>query len=209
MRISVPKFDEAGNHFDKGRSVRHETFMIAEGCEYLREYLEQRIREGEKLTPESPVIATERGEPAQCEEVWLTDMIRRHLRTLGIGERPYVLKKYGENRLLATPGLKESYQRYFSGWKAGRDLVTRYGLAVKLPPEAVKELRAEYAKAEPFLTTIPQGPVKEVEDLRAEVKRLREQIEVRREPDAIMDRLFEDPGFRDLVTKKLRELKGT
>jgi len=87
--------------------------------------------------------------------------------------------------------------------------VTRYGLAVKLPPEAVEELRAEYAKAGPFLTTVPQGPVKEVEDLRAEIKRLREQIEVRREPDAIMDRLFEDPGFRDLVTKKLRELKGT
>ncbi|MFQ6074709.1 MAG: hypothetical protein ACE5Z5_01050 [Candidatus Bathyarchaeia archaeon] len=48
--------------------------------------------------------------------------------------------------MLATPGLKESFQKYFSEWNARRELVTRYGLAVRLPPEAMDELGSSYAE---------------------------------------------------------------
>ncbi|MEW5840145.1 MAG: hypothetical protein AB1753_04000, partial [Thermoproteota archaeon] len=36
------------------------TFMAAETCEYLREYLYRRIKSGEVLTPDSPLIAPEK-----------------------------------------------------------------------------------------------------------------------------------------------------
>lgn len=32
------------------------TFLGEEGCEYVKDYLEERIREGEKITSESPMI---------------------------------------------------------------------------------------------------------------------------------------------------------
>ena len=35
---------------------RYFTFLPQEGCTYLSEYLENRIREGENLKPDSPVI---------------------------------------------------------------------------------------------------------------------------------------------------------
>jgi integrase len=41
------------------------TFLGSEGCTYLKEYLEQRIRGGEELKPESPLIAHERMEAAE------------------------------------------------------------------------------------------------------------------------------------------------
>lgn len=42
--------------------ARHKyfTFLSPEGCTYLQEYLEERIRQREKLTAESPLIAHER-----------------------------------------------------------------------------------------------------------------------------------------------------
>ena len=42
--------------------TRHKyfTFLINEGCTYLKEYLEERLRSGEKLGPKSPLIGHER-----------------------------------------------------------------------------------------------------------------------------------------------------
>jgi hypothetical protein len=42
--------------------ARHKyfTFLGSEGCTYIKEYLEARIRSGEQLKPESPLIAHER-----------------------------------------------------------------------------------------------------------------------------------------------------
>jgi hypothetical protein len=41
---------------------RHEyfAFLSQEDCEYLKEYLESRMRKGEKLTKESPIIVPKR-----------------------------------------------------------------------------------------------------------------------------------------------------
>jgi len=42
--------------------ARHKyfTFLGSEGCTYIKEHLEARIRSGEQLKPESPLIAHER-----------------------------------------------------------------------------------------------------------------------------------------------------
>ncbi|MEM2868166.1 MAG: hypothetical protein QXR84_06770, partial [Candidatus Bathyarchaeia archaeon] len=48
MVIVRPELSKAGHQYF--------TFLSEEGCEYLKDYLEERIKGGEKLTPNSPVI---------------------------------------------------------------------------------------------------------------------------------------------------------
>ncbi|MCJ7635594.1 hypothetical protein MUP77_24790, partial [Candidatus Bathyarchaeota archaeon] len=159
MQIHIPKLDDEGKPFDK-RSVKHETFMIGEGCEYVLDYLRSRIKQGERLTPESYVIKKKvAGKPVV--EFTMEKNVKYVLNKIGFVGRPYVLKKFCENRMLASE-LKESYQKYFSGWKAGAQLITRYSLSVELPPEFIEELRREYAKTEPFLSTVPEINVQEL-----------------------------------------------
>lgn len=147
-RIHVPKTAENGESFDK-RGGKRICFLSGEGCGYLAEYLTLRLRKGEKLTPNSYVITTLDGRQFTpwAQEKRISGLFRK----LGLSQRPYVLKKFFEARLLATPGLKESFQKYFSGWKSGRDLVMRYGLASSPSPQQIEELRDEFKKAEPYL----------------------------------------------------------
>ena len=48
------------------------TFLSEEGCDYLREYLESRMRDGEKLTKESPVVTAKTAEVRSIMEGILT-----------------------------------------------------------------------------------------------------------------------------------------
>ncbi|MFQ6076700.1 MAG: hypothetical protein ACE5Z5_11290 [Candidatus Bathyarchaeia archaeon] len=166
MWIHIPKVDEGGRPFDKS-GARHETFMIGEGVQYVLEWLNYRMRGGERLTLDSYVIGERRMRPSAVAKA-----VKRHFERLGFEARPYILKKYCENRML-TSGMKEGYQRFFSGWKAGRDLITRYGLSVALGPEQIDELRAEYAKAEPYLTTRPTA---DLDALRKEMEKKEEEL---------------------------------
>lgn len=194
MQVHIPKETDEHEPFEK-KGAKHETFIIAEGCKYLKDYLDQRIRNEEKLTKESYVIAQKKGK--QVSEDWLESMIREHFGKLGYKDvRPYVLKKYCENRMLATPEFKESYQKYFTGWKAGRELITRYGLAVSLSQEQIEQLRSEYSKTEPYLTTDRTVPIEDIEKLREKLtKELEEEREKRKTLETRLD-FVEDWGER-------------
>jgi hypothetical protein len=82
------------------------TFMLEEGCEILKQYLDRRIAEGEKLTPESGiVVGTELGR-RNLEQMGmkdtspfirttkLGDFIRRAMRASGLPWRPYIFRSY-------------------------------------------------------------------------------------------------------------------
>lgn len=70
------------------------TFLSREGCTYLQEYLEQRLRSGEALHGTSPLIGHERVR-ADTKPFMLTRKIthhiRRAMRKAGVYRRPYVL----------------------------------------------------------------------------------------------------------------------
>ena len=76
-----------------------------------------------------------------------------------------------------------------------------------------KFYRDEYMKAVPYLQIMSSGQPyhmvgeEEIEKLRKEVAELRATAESRKEPDTIMDRLFEDPEFKILLQRKLKDLK--
>jgi hypothetical protein len=143
--------------------ARHKyfTFLSQEGCIYLKEYLEERIRAGEKLGPDSPVIAHERKDRAKNNFLWTTnisDEIRECMRAAGVQKRPYVLRAYADTQLVLAESkgkISHPYLQFFAGHKG--DIEARYSTNKgRLPPDMVEDMREAYRRCEPFLSTMAQ-----------------------------------------------------
>jgi hypothetical protein len=123
--------------------------------------LEERIRSGEKLTPNSPLIAHERKEAAQKPFVQtgkLTHFIRQCMRKAGVYKRPYVLRAYAETQLIIAESkgkISHPYLQFIAGHKG--DIEARYSTNKGvLPPDMIEDMRKCYKECEPFLSTIAQ-----------------------------------------------------
>jgi len=144
----------------KGRH-RYFTFLPSEGCTYLKEYLEERIRIGEKLTPESPLIAHERPRAdtkrfLQTRKV--TRLIRSCMRRAGARKRPYVLRAYAETQLIIAESkgkISHPYLQFVAGHKG--DIESRYSTNKgRLPEQMIEDMRKCYRDCEPFLSATVQ-----------------------------------------------------
>lgn len=92
------------------------TFLNAQGCEYVKQYLELRMMLGERLTPDSAVltqkyaiqeqerpnfrdrVSKKRGDLITVENV--RDLIRSAIREAGFRWRPYILRRYFDHNML-------------------------------------------------------------------------------------------------------------
>jgi len=143
--------------------ARHKyfTFLSSEGFTYLKEYLEERIRAGEELTSNSPLIAHERIE-AETKPFMLTrkitELIRKAMRKAGVYKRPYVLRAYAETQLIIAESkakISHPYLQFMAGHKG--DIEARYSTNKgRLPPDMIEDIREAYRRCEPFLSTVPQ-----------------------------------------------------
>jgi len=147
--------------------ARHKyfTFLSSEGCTYLKEYLEESIRGGEELKPETPLIAHERRGASEKRFVMtkkITHYIRQYMRRAGVYKRPYVLRAYfATNMIIAESKGKIShpYLQFLMGHKG--DIEARYSTNKGvLPPDMIEDMRRCYRDCEPFLTTVAQ-PIEE------------------------------------------------
>lgn len=149
-------------------SREYVTFGTNEEATALVAYLTHRKNGGEKLSARSPVIAVA---PHQSEN-WLrgsgrpnsfvtTETITYELRTgikkvlpPGTRWRPYVLRSYCSTRLLSAENAGK-VTRDVREAVLGHDLGVsgRYNLSKKLHPDQIEEMRAAYARCEPFLST--------------------------------------------------------
>jgi len=117
--------------------ARHKyfTFLINEGCTYLKEYLEERLRSGERLRPDSPLIAHERprvGTRRFPLTRKITHLIRVAMRRAGVYKRPYL--------------------QFIAGHKG--DIEARYSTNKGiLPEEMVEDMRKSIQNCENFLGT--------------------------------------------------------
>jgi integrase len=143
--------------------ARHKyfTFLSSEGCTYLKEYLEERIRSGEKLKPESPLIAHERKEVAEKPFIMtkkITHFIRQCMRKAGVYKRPYVLRAYFDTNMIIAESkgkISHPYLQFLMGHKG--DIEARYSTNKGvLPPDMIEDMRKCYKECEPFLSTIAQ-----------------------------------------------------
>jgi integrase len=140
--------------------ARHKyfTFLSSEGCTYLKEYLEERVRGGEKLKPESPLLAHERREFAKKPFMItrkITHLIRRCMRKAGVYKRPYVLRAYFDTNMIIAESkgkISHPYLQFLMGHKG--DIEARYSTNKGvLPPNMVEDMRKCYRECEPFLCT--------------------------------------------------------
>jgi hypothetical protein len=134
------------------------TFLSHEGCDYLKEYLEERIRNGEKLAPETPLIGHDRlgaAEKAFSMTRKITHFIRKYMRAAGVHKRPYVLRAYAETQLIIAESkgkISHPYLQFIAGHKG--DIEARYSTNKgKLPPDMIEDMRTQYKACEPFLGT--------------------------------------------------------
>jgi site-specific recombinase XerD len=142
---------------------RYFTFLGEEGCEYLKEYLEARVRRGEILTPRSGIIRPEAGDETLRGKqpfMWtfnVSALIRHGMREAGLSWRPYVLRAYFDTQLLLAESkgkVAHDYRVFWMGHKGSMEAryTTNKG---RLPKELIEDMRQSYSRCEPFLSTIP------------------------------------------------------
>ena len=111
------------------------TFLIKDGMDFLKEYIES--RDDEFVGGENTVIYyPETNNP----EVYLWRGIKKAFRQAGIHSRPYVLRSYFD--IVASENLSQTKREFYMG-HAG-DLDVRYSMRKKHSKEKIEEFRQEW-----------------------------------------------------------------
>ena len=181
------------------------TFLSGEGCEYLKDYLEERMLEGEELTADSPIIRPKVAKKPFIRSVNIGDMIREAIRKAGFNWRPYVLRAYFDTQLMLaeSKGLViRDYRQFWMGHKG--DIENRYTTnKCRLPEDVIEDMREAYRRSQEYLqTTRPEtSREKLVEEFRRQLLLVAgfSQDEIGRID--ITD--LTDEEFQDLVRKRL------
>ncbi len=160
--VRVPARILVRQELSKGKHV-YSTFLGTEGCEYLVEYLNSRLRpaadwkKGENVRPESPVIIPERADRDFITTTNIGDTIRKAIRRAGLTARPYALRTTFATRLLSAEAesqLPHSLAQFWMGHSG--DMTARYAQnRGQLPPEVIEQMREAYRRCEPYLSTAP------------------------------------------------------
>ena len=131
------------------------TFLSDEGCEYVRDYLEERLREGEELTSKSALITPKLKMKPFIRANNVGDNIRDALRAAGLTWRPYVLRCYFDTQMMLAESkglVLRDYRQFWMGHKG--DIENRYTTNKhKLPESVIEDMRSAYARSEEFLQT--------------------------------------------------------
>jgi integrase len=139
--------------------ARHQyfSFIGEEGTTYIKEYLEERRKQGEELTYESPLLQFDvRGvkKNAFLRTTLVTRDIREAIEQAGLKMRPYVLRAYFSTALdiAESKGLiSHPWRQFIMGHKG--DIEARYSTNKRLPPDIIDEMRESYNKSTKFLET--------------------------------------------------------
>jgi hypothetical protein len=144
------------------------TFLNEEGCEIISQYLERRINEeGEKLVPNSAVIAALRNQEGRQENFGIKDAspflstskiseaIREAMRKCGLPWRPYVWRVYFDTALLVAEGkglISHAFQQFIMGHSG--DIERTYTLSKnRLPDQILEDIRRAVKRTAQFLET--------------------------------------------------------
>ncbi len=141
------ELSKAGHHYF--------TFLCEEGCEYLREYLLERMRKGEKITENIAIVTPKIQTKTFISSSNVGDMIRKALRKTGFQWRPYVLRSYFDTQLMLaeSKGLViRDYRTFWMGHKGDIEhtYTTNKG---RLQNQVVEDMREAYARSQEFLQT--------------------------------------------------------
>jgi len=140
--------------------ARHQyfTFLTEEACSYLKDYLEERLRDGEQLTPDSAIVKPKVAQKPFIRTVNIGDMMRLAIRSAGLPWRPYVLRCYFDTMLMLAESkglVLRDYRQFWMGHKG--DIENRYTTnKQRLPESVIEDMRAAYERSQEFLQTTKQ-----------------------------------------------------
>lgn len=128
----------------------YQTFLLEFGCKILQNWLQIRMKKGEKLDSDSLIVKTE------CDSVSLkkrSNAISRRLYTVfekvGYESRPYSLKNFFATALLNS-GIQQNYQTFFMGHTG--PVQNEYSVRRQQPSEQIEIMRTMFKeKIEPYL----------------------------------------------------------
>ena len=142
------------------------SFLGQEGCIYLQNYLIERIRSGEVITPESAIITPSKlayRSKHHITTINIGDLMRNAIRNAGFTWRPYVLRAYFDSRLLLAQD-ERLIQRDYRAFNMGHvgDIEHRYTVGKgRLPEDLIESMRSAYEKSTKFLETERKGLTEE------------------------------------------------
>jgi hypothetical protein len=132
------------------------SFLTEEGCGYVKDYLEMRMREGEKLDKDSPIVTPKQRMKPFIRSTNVGDVIRDGIRKAGFPWRPYVLRSYFDTEMMLAESkglVLRDYRQFWMGHKG--DIEHRYTLNKgRLPVEVVEDLRGAYRRSQEYLQTV-------------------------------------------------------
>jgi len=180
------------------------TFLSEEGCEYLKDYLETRMREGEKLTLESAIITPKQRMKPFIRATNVGDVIRSAIRKAGFEWRPYVLRSYFDTQLMLAESkglVLRDYRGFWMGHKG--DIENRYTTnKARLPETVIEDMREAYRRSQKFLQTTAGSAG---EDALRESFRKQLFLVAGFSPEEVeaLDPSMDDETFQETVRKKL------
>jgi integrase len=131
------------------------TFLSEEACGYLKDYLEERLMDGEKLTPDSAMVVPKFAPKPFIRTVNIGDMIRQPIRSAGLPWRPYVLRSYFDTQLMLAESkglVLRDYRQFWMGHKG--DIENRYTTNKhRLPSSVIEDMREAYKRSQDHLQT--------------------------------------------------------
>jgi len=134
------------------------TFVGGEAMTYIQEHVQERTKSGERLTPQSPLLAFDpRGtrKNAFLRTALVTRDIKEAMTKAGFTWRPYVLRAYCDTNMIVAESrglISHPYLQFLMGHKG--DIEARYSTNKgRLPPSMIEEMREVYKKCEPLLST--------------------------------------------------------
>ena len=137
--------------------ARHQyfTFLTEETCSYLKDYLEERLRDGEQLTPDSAIVKPKFAQKPFIRTVNIGDMMRLAIRSAGLPWRPYVLRCYFDTMLMLAESkglVLRDYRQFWMGHKG--EIENRYTTNKRrLPDTVIADMRQAYERSQEFLQT--------------------------------------------------------
>jgi hypothetical protein len=146
---------------------RYITFLPEQGCGYIKQYIEWRVRVlKEKVGPASPIITVNPSNPWHISKFTRTtnigDAIRHVGRAAGFGWRPYILRRFFDTRMMGAEqeGLVIKDYRVFWMGNIG-DIEHVYTLNKgQLPEDILDGMRQAYARAsQKHLLTVVQAGI--------------------------------------------------
>jgi hypothetical protein len=203
MIVVKPELSKAGH--------KYITFLSEEGCDCVKEYLEERMRTGEKLSNRSSILRPKTAAKQFISTTNVGDTIRHAIRKAGFSWRPYVLRSYFDTQLMLAESKGHILRDYRTLWMGHKgDIEHTYTTnKSRLPPQVIDDMREAYRKSQEFLQTKrPEGPKEE--DLkfmfRAELLRMAGYDDEEIEKAGLLE-LPEDK-FREELRERLLGVKG-